>query len=216
VLAGPWDGSDHLTTNGEVTLYRAEAPPATEPFFVPMTVEDQVNYRGSTEGWPDTTTGNTLNRGVRDYGSNAANWISAPPTPGNVIIGYAAWKSMMFPGGGPGSGDHDDPDQDGFENALEYVLGLPPLTANSTAALLPQFTRQPGAGGTTDYLFTFTRPLTIPGVTCTVQKSSDLITWTNVADVPVSSTATTETRQATVNSATTGRIYLRLNVSIAP
>ncbi|HEX2749602.1 MAG TPA: lamin tail domain-containing protein, partial [Verrucomicrobiales bacterium] len=31
VLAGPWDGSDHLSTNGKVTLYRAEASPVTEP-----------------------------------------------------------------------------------------------------------------------------------------------------------------------------------------
>jgi len=25
LLAGPWDGSDHLTTNGTVTLYRADS-----------------------------------------------------------------------------------------------------------------------------------------------------------------------------------------------
>ena len=216
VLTGPWDGSDHLTTNGELRLYRAEPSPPAEPGFIPLTLEDEVAYFGNTAGWPNTTAGSSLNRTVRENGSIPANWSAAAPTPGNLIPNFAAWKAQYFPGGGPGSGDHDDPDKDGLDNALEFTLGTPPLTVTSPS-VLPTVTSAPGAGGSTDFQFTYTRPLNVPGVTYNVQRSSDMATWTGVSDSQISVTATTETRRAIVNlPAGDPRIYLRLNLSIAP
>jgi hypothetical protein len=49
-----------------------------------------------------------------------------------------------------------------------------------------------------------------------VQESPDLTAWTTVPDAQISTTATTETRRATVNNAGRPRFFLRLNVSIAP
>jgi hypothetical protein len=179
-------------------------------------VEDEVNYLGNSGGWPDTTTGSSLNRTNAGNGNLVSNWTAAAPTPGNMIMNYAAWKTLYFPGGGAGSADHEDPDQDGFDNVLEFAFGLSPLVANAASAVLPQVTSQPGAGGSTDFLFTYTRPLSAPGVTYTVQQSSNLSAWTPVADFGVGSTATTETRRSTVNSTAGTRLYFRLNVTIAP
>ena len=82
--------------------------------------------------------------------------------------------------------------------------------------MLPTVTSQSVAGGT-EFQFTYTRPLNVPGVTYNVQRSSDMATWTGVSDSQISVTATTETRRAIVNlPAGDPRIYLRLNLSIAP
>jgi len=215
-LTGPWDGSDHLTTNGEVRLYRAEPSPAGEPGFIPLTLEDEVLYRGSSGGWPDSTAGNSLHRALRENGNLASSWSAAPPTPGDmVVLNFAAWKAHYFPGGGPGSGDHDDPDKDGFDNALEFALGGHPLQ-NSGTSLLPVVTSQASGGGT-EFQFTYTRPLQAPGVTYEVQQSTDMNVWTAAQDSQISATATHETRRATITAAAgQARIYLRLHVNIAP
>jgi CotH kinase protein/Lamin Tail Domain/Chitobiase/beta-hexosaminidase C-terminal domain len=216
LLAGPWDGSDHLGTNGTVRLYRAEPPPAAEPGFIPHTIEDESDYIGTGSGWPETTAGASLNRAVSDHGSAPANWAAAPPTPGSIRLDFAAWKALHFPNGGAGSGDHDDPDHDGLDNAIEFALRTPPRTAGSLTSVLAGVTSQPAAGGTTDYHFTYTRPLDIPGVTYTVEKSADFLTWTPVPDNQAGTTFTTETRRATVNSSGHRRLFLRLNVTIVP
>ncbi len=216
-LTGPWDGGDHLTTNGEIRLYRAEPSPAGEPEFIPLTLEDEVLYRGNTGGWPDSTAGSSLNRAVPEFGNLAANWTAAPPTPGYLpATDYASWKSQYFPAGGPGSGDHDDPDKDGLDNALEFALRAHPL-APTSPSVLPVVTSQPAAGGSTEFHFTYTRPLHAPGVTFLVQHSSNLTGWTGAPDVAISATAVSETRRAVILlPAGQERIYLRLNVSIAP
>ncbi len=215
-LTGPWDGSDHLTANGEVRLYRAEPSPPAEPGFFPLTIEDESEYLGAGSGWPDTTAGASLNRAIPGNGSVATNWTAAPPTPGNVTLKFAGWKALYFPGGGPGSGDHDDPDKDGLDNALEFALGGHPLNAGGPV-ILPTVTRQPGPGGTVDFQFTYTRPLNVPGATFTVQRSANMTAWTTVPDNQISATAVAETRRAVVTlTAGERRLYLRLNVTIAP
>ena len=118
--------------------------------------------------------------------------------------------------GGPGSGDHDDPDKDGLDNALEFALGGHPLNAGGPV-ILPTVTRQPGPGGTVDFQFTYTRPLNVPGATFTVQRSANMTAWTTVPDNQISATAVAETRRAVVTlTAGERRLYLRLNVTIAP
>ena len=215
ILAGPW-GSSHLGLNGTLTLYRAETPPVLEPSYIPMTVEDAVTYSATAASWPITTNGNSLNRISAENGSVSTSWSAQPPSPGNTNLRFGAWKATNFPNGGEGSGDLDDPDGDGINNALEFALRTNPLVADNPSAVLPQFTSVPGAGGTTDFQFTYTLPLNGVGVSAIVQKSADLNSWTTVPDAQVSVSAGTETRRATVNSAGQERIYFRLNVTITP
>ena len=216
MLAGPWDGGDHLSTNGKVTLYRAEPPPAAEPAFTPHTVEDEAVYFGNSAGWPDTTAGASLHRALRDNGSAAANWFADTPTPGDAHLRFAYWKSLELPNTGAGSGDNDDPDGDGISNILEFSFGTAPFSPDNSAAVLPSLITQPGLSGSTDLVFTWTRPLRIPGVTYTVQQSSELAAWTPVPDTFVAATATTETRQAVVSNTGQPSRFLRLHVNITP
>ena len=216
VLAGPWDGGDHLRTNGKVTLYRAEPPPAAEPGFFPHTIEDEAAYFGNSAGWPDTTAGSSLHRALRDNGGTAANWFADAPTPGDSHLRFAYWKSLHLPTTGPGSGDDDDPDGDRISNALEFSFRTAPFIADNPAVVLPSLTTQPGVAGSTDLIFAYTRPLRIPGVTYTVQNSADLTAWTAVPETQLSTTATTETRRATVSNGGQPRLFLRLSVNITP
>lgn len=217
-LTGPWDGSDHLTTNGQVRFYRAEPSSPTEPGFIPLTLEDEVIYYGATNGWPNTTADLSLNRAVPENGNLAPNWTGSAPNPGNpsnMAPSFTEWTARYFPVGGPGSGDHDDPDKDDFDNALEFALNGHPLKSSSTP-LLPTVTSQP-AGGGREFQFTYTRPLQAPGATYQVQHSTDMTTWTPAADSRVSATGAVETRRATITTPSRQpRIYLRLNVTIAP
>ena len=131
-------------------------------------------------------------------------------------LDFSDWKSVYFPSGGIGSGDHDDPDGDGFDNALEFALRTHPLLPGDASAMLPAITTDPGSGGSTNYRFTYTRPLGVPGVTYTVRMSTNLSSWSTVADVVIASNGSSETRQATVNSSSFRRVFFRLSVTIAP
>ena len=86
--------------------------------------------------------------------------------------GYAAWISGFVVGDSTPNGD---PDGDGIENLLEYVLNGNPGT--SSTAILPT---QNSAGA--DYVFSFTRRAESPGDTTQVfQYGSNLSAWTDVA-----------------------------------
>lgn len=215
-LAGPWNASDQLGTNGDVILYRAESPPATEPGYYPLTVEDEVDYLGNTGGWPDTTTGYSLNRTNREDGNAAANWSPALPTPGATVMSFPLWKTFHFPAGGPDATDHADPDHDGMDNLLEYALQSQPATRTGLE-VLPVITSQPAPGGGTEFQFTYTRPLGVPGISYTIQRSPDMTAWTPVTDTLLSTTPTTETRRATLTLAPSERrAFLRLHVTVVP
>jgi hypothetical protein len=68
-----------------------------------------------------------------------------------------------------------DPDGDSLPNLLEFALGLDPLTADAEPLTITQTTA------------TYTRPQGgAKGVTYTLQFSSDLSTWTPIAESSVS------------------------------
>ena len=216
-LVGPWQIPNHLGVPGNVTLYRAGDPPPLEPGYHPLTIEDQTAY-ASGGAWPATSTGLSLNRrGSASFGIDAANWLGDIPSPGSLGPSYAQWKAFYFPTGGAGSSDQEDPDLDGSANAREYGFGGNPLNFEPQPPLLPALTTQPGAGGATDYTFTFTKPVTRPGATYVVEKTADFISWQTVADSLVSSTPDTETRRAIATvPAGTPRLFFHLRIDIAP
>ena len=82
-LAGDYDRQ--LANEGEfIELQRPDTPPWDEPTFIPHVIEDQVLY-DDLAPWPISVngTGQSLHRSRVDlWGSDAATWESAYPTPG--------------------------------------------------------------------------------------------------------------------------------------
>ncbi len=139
---------------------------------------------------------------------------------------FAQWATASgIPGALP-LGDHDN---DGYDNAQEFALGLFPPQAGT---VLPD-------GGLHTYVdgqrlrLLFTRPLDRTGVTLVVQASADLLTWTDLA-VSVNSAVFTgpgfvsenrahplpdpglvEVRDI-LNTATTPRRQMRLQITLTP
>jgi hypothetical protein len=82
-LTGPYSGA--LSNGGEtVQLLRPDDPPADEPWYTPLLLEDEVNYN-NTAPWPLAAdgTGKSLTRkGTTLWGNDPASWQAATPTPG--------------------------------------------------------------------------------------------------------------------------------------
>jgi autotransporter-associated beta strand protein len=94
--------------------------------------------------------------------------------------GYAAWTAGFAFTVGVNDGPTDDPDNDGIENLLEYVLGGIPIGAGaSDTSILPTRTLT-----STDLVLTFERSdLSESDVTLKVQWSTDLAIWNNFATI---------------------------------
>ncbi|MEI6862594.1 MAG: cadherin repeat domain-containing protein, partial [Verrucomicrobiota bacterium] len=108
---------------------------------------------------------------------------------------------------GPAADAMADPDGDGVSNLLEYALGRSPNVAESA----PPFTMAAEGG---NMVYRFTRPRTATGLTYQFQSSTDLVTWTHIATVPVveSTAALLDTLSLTL-PANTPTYFLRLQVT---
>ena len=83
-LAGPYTGT--LADGGErIRLLRPDEPPAEEPGYYPLLIEDDVKYDNNAP-WPATPDGGgaSLERRMpAQWGDDPASWTAAmPPTPG--------------------------------------------------------------------------------------------------------------------------------------
>jgi hypothetical protein len=129
-LIGPWSAAGTLGDGaGTVRLRRRVPAPPEEPGFIGLMVEDEVNYLAQAP-WPATAsgTGSSIRRvGVRGRGSDPAAWKADVPGPGRDVGGYPAWSLATF-GASGGGGSAGDPDFDGLENFIEYLLGSDPGT----------------------------------------------------------------------------------------
>jgi hypothetical protein len=139
---------------------------------------------------------------------------------------YAAWTSANGLTGAPGyeSGISDDPDKDGMENMMEFVLGGNPLIQDSSTKS-PHISPQGS-----NCIFSFKRDMNSETLaSCLVEYSSTLEgAWTAVAIGTASSgpDATGITVNVTKNTnapddvivslptqlANTGRLFIRLKV----
>ena len=116
--------------------------------------------------------------------------------------GWAAQWSLTGLQAGPTA----NPAGDGIVNLVKFALGLNPTVNVSTG--LPTLAQENG-----QYVFRFTRPLLLSGITYTVETSTDLVNWTDTLATSVeSSTTTTETLFATLPF-TGPKLFVRLQVT---
>lgn len=131
-LVGPWVAGNSLgDAAGTVRLRRLVPPPAEDPGYIGLMLEDEVNY-SATAPWPLTAagTGSAIRRlGIHYQGSDPTAWAATAPGPGSGASGYASWKLANFPGsGGDPAGDEDG---DGLPNLVEYMSGTSPGAFNT-------------------------------------------------------------------------------------
>jgi hypothetical protein len=125
-------------------------------------------------------------------------------------LSYADFRDLTFgPDAPPGSGELEDFDLDGFVNMVEYALGLNPLIPD--ASLAPSPVLEDG-----ELTLTFPRNPLVADVRSMVEFSTDLITWSPLDDVAVSSGNGIELRRASVSTAPYPQLFLRISVTSGP
>jgi autotransporter-associated beta strand protein len=107
-----------------------------------------------------------------------------------------------------------DPDGDGMTNQQEYAFGLNPASASSANPIAASLSSTTGK-------FSYTRRATpaTTGLIYTILTSPNLVTWTE--DVGAAQTVVTSSNVETVtftlsNTATTGKMFVRVKASSAP
>ena len=187
-LAGPWtDGN--LDNGGDlVRIQRPDTPPLDEPDYHPQVIEDISDFDDQAP-WPVAAdgAGSSLNRILpAGYGSDAASWTAASPSPGTPPLS-------------------DDPDLDGLSALIEYALNLDPESPDADQLPMPLVEGD-------QLTYSYPRDTSKTDISYQVEASSDLKTWTPVSDTLVGQSGNIETRKASL-PLTEGRRYLRLKIS---
>ena len=209
-IIGPWSAANSLgDAAGLVRLRRLVPPPPEDPAYVGLMVEDEVNYLSSAP-WPTTASGSgsSIRRlGVRKWGSDPAAWVAAAPGPGADIGGYDAWRLANFTL--PGGAAHEDPDRDGLENFIEYLMGTDPraYTGLSSGVDLN--------GGEPRFVLDYAVRKDRDDGTLSAWQSGSLGAWLPAEhDDLISTDGTTETRRAWLPLGVRG--FLRLEAAEVP
>jgi spore coat protein CotH len=147
LLLGGFTGS-LSDAGGTVRLFRPDAPPADEPDFTPMLLEDEVIY-SSTYPWPVEAAGggpSLMRQGPKTWGNDPASWTVAPvqlATPGLPPLADAdgdhipdSYEIEIYGGTSiVGSSLTGDTDGDGVSDEAEYIAGTSATDANSKPEL---------------------------------------------------------------------------------
>jgi hypothetical protein len=210
-LVGPWSPADTLgDAAGTVRLRRKVEPPADEPAFIGLMIEDEVNYLAQAP-WPMAAagTGSSIRRlGIRGQGSDPASWIAATPAPGSGVGGYTAWQRLIL-GATPEDQPGADPDGDGLANLVEYLLGTDPLMA---VPLVPAIDPN---GGEPRFVLDYSVRTDRDDGTLSATQSGDLGTWLPAEnDELLSSDGITEQRRVWLPLGEKG--FLRLEAGEVP
>lgn len=132
--------------------------------------------------------------GTRWFGYGAAKVV-------NAFSGYGGWVSSQYPAVTEGpEGDHDG---DGINNGTEYALGLDPTTPTSSSAV-----PSPSESGGVMTL-SYAGPAGVQGVTYGAEWSTDLETWTSMADTGSGSTHT-----FSMNTTGVDRMFFRHKITV--
>jgi autotransporter-associated beta strand protein len=159
--------SDALAVTGNLTLGAASSLDVAELSAATSFPYVIATYTGTLTG-----TFNTVTAGYEvDYGTVGQIKL----TQGTPFDSWAALKGLD---GTPGkeNGFTDDPDQDGIDNGLEFVLNGDPLSGSSP--VLPT-----GLSVGSDFIFTFTRRDDSEFLNPVVEFDTDLVApWTTAVD----------------------------------
>ncbi|MBX3736384.1 MAG: immunoglobulin domain-containing protein [Candidatus Didemnitutus sp.] len=115
-------------------------------------------------------------------------WAAAAPITRSFasLSSFASWQLATFGTNDAAvAGPNIAPARDGLTNLLRYALGLPAGTAALPA--LPTVSKTE-----TEWVYRFTKPVSVTDVTVVVEVSTDMVHWTP-RDAQVSSDGTTET-----------------------
>ena len=158
-------------TSGTLRLLRPDAPPADEPTFTPLLLEDEVTYE-PTLPWPVEAAGggpSLMRRGPSDWGNDPQSWTVALvqlATPGTSPLADGDEDNLpdiyeietYGDTNVVGSSVTGDTDGDGINDEAEYVAGTLATDANSKSDLY--VSRLPGGEVMVEFQ---THPINGPG-----------------------------------------------------
>gem|GEM_PF-1244248 len=189
-LLGTLGSNPATLTVGQLTQTITFASPADRgftpsPISLSATASSGLPVSFSVVLGPATASGTSLTLSgtglvtVRASQAGDATYAAATPVDRSFTVtgNFNAWQNARFTSGelanAAVSGPNADPDGDGYSNFLEYALGLEPKSADSTG--LPEVSTT-----STEWTYSYTRPVDRADVTYSVEISSDLVTWTSV------------------------------------
>lgn len=126
--------------------------------------------------------------------------------------GYSAWRQANFTSDElidtAISGPNAVLSPDGLSNLMKYALGLDPKQTTITG--LPEL-----SSDGSNWIYTYTRPISRSDLTYTVQVSTNLNTWSamGITQEKISTVAGIETWQAKFPAASTSSVFLRLVIT---
>jgi hypothetical protein len=142
-VIGPFLGS-LSDSGGTLRLLRPDSPPAEDPTFIPLLLEDEIAFEAMLP-WPVEAAGgdvSLMRTGPGAWGNDPQNWIAAPvlrATPGTAPMadgdGDNLPDSYEIETYGDtnvvGSSITGDTDADGADDEAEYIAGTSATNANS-------------------------------------------------------------------------------------
>lgn len=167
-------GSDLLKVTGTLNLSGAKVRIVGTPTAASYILATATSISGTP----------VLESAVAGY-SLAVQGNSLKLVPASAMTPFDSWATVNHGLTGNPALPGADPDNDGLDNALEFVLGGNP-NANDNAAVNPQGS---GSGSSLTLGFRRSNASKLQPVAVKVQVSEDLITWNSANDIAIGATS---------------------------
>lgn len=198
----------------------ADRPFSSNPIALSATASSGLSVTFSIQSGPATLSGSDLvltGTGlVTVRASQAGNGTYAPATPVErsftVTANFDSWALTNFTALERADGNVSGPNaiygQDGLPNLVKYALGLDPKV-NATSGL-PTVTTT-----ATDWVYTYTKPVSVTDVSYAVEMSTDISSWTTsgVTQSLVSVVSGVETWEVKYPLSSASNAFFRLRVT---